>query len=341
MPIGESSQLGPKRKWRQSASSGSYDGPIWAVEKSRIGFPQPLPKLPVQLMPIAGNKQQLATWKNCQDEVRSVLDEEPLDYTEIGVYMRKGARDVHASPTLLISLKSDLDLNPAKSALVTIGHMLHEKGVKNLRVEIVDPDADLEEGIYPINYGHPLVKLWPRKIKDLVLDILKNVTFLELGVYRYGYTSQTAVPTITITVKDEKYSVREELKLAIVQVCASNGVPGMRVVVIIDEATMGCVLDGEPGYLAGLQSYVKQPGMGYSIGVGSIDAGSLGGYIDLVDRQTNLRRAAFLTCWHVLRPGDGDNLLPGQPSPIRGLAFFADSFKSTMREIRPTANGLS
>ena len=327
MPIGENSQLGPKRKWRESSSSGSYEGPVWAVEKSRIGFPQPLPKLPVQLMPIVGDKQQLATWKDCQDEVGSILDEEPLDYIMIGVFMRKGARDVHASPTLLIELNSDLDLALAKSPLVTIGHMLHEKGVKNLRVEIVDPNAYLEEGIYPINYGHPLVKLWPRKIKELVLDILKDVPFSELGVYKYGYTSQAAVPTITITVKEETYSVCEELKSAIVQVCASNGVPGMRVAVIIDEAKMGDLPDaGADGYWACLQSHVKQRGMGHSVGIGSTDAGSLGGYIELVDRQTSSRRPAFLTCWHVLRPGDGDNSLPGQPFLIDWFIFFANSF---------------
>ena len=341
-PVSESSQLGPKRKWRQSSSSGSYDGPYWIIERSRIGFPQPLPKLPIRLMAITGDKQQLATWKSCQDEAAAIVTEESLDFGEIGVYLRKGAGDTSPSPTLLISLNSDLDQDSAKSALVTIGHMLHDKGVKDLRVEIADPNAYLEERIFPINNDHPLVKLWPRKIKHLVLNLLEHVTLSELGVYRYGYSFHTAVPTITITVKDETYNVKEELKSAIVQVCSSNGAPGMRVAVVFDEVMMGVCDDAnDEGSLLGLQSHIMRPGMGHSIGVGSSDAGSLGGYIVLVDRQTNLQRPAFLTCWHVLRPGDGTNLLPGQFFPIKCLASSAESFKFSTRETRLTVNGLS
>jgi len=342
MSASESSQMSLKRKWRESSSSGSYDGPVWSSEKSRIGFPKPIPKLPIQIMPIVGDEHRLATWDSCKKEAASIANEESMDWGEIAVYLRKGAGEAHPSPTLLISLNSDLEQNSAKSALVTIGHMLHEKGVKDLRVEIADPEAYEEERIFPINDDHPLVQLWPRQVKHLVLDILEYVTFSELGVYNYGYSHQTAVPTITITVQDETYSIREELKSAIIQVCASNGAPGMRVAMVFDEAKMGILTDAnDDGYIAGLQSYTREPGMGHSIGVGSVDAGSLGGYLVLVDREKNIRRPAFLTCWHVLRPGDGTNLLPCQPFPIKHLASLADPLKCLTQERRLTVNGLN
>ncbi len=318
---GESSQGALKRKWRQSSSSGSYDGPVWTLERSRIGFPQPLPKLPVEISAITGaSEQQLEIWRSCRDEARAVITEEGLDFKEIGVYLRKGAGELHPSPTLLVSLRGNLDQDLGKSALITIGHMLHEKNVKGLRVEIADPQAYRVEAIYPINDDHRLVKLWPRKIRALVLDLLEYVKFSELGVYRYGYTDETAVPTITITVKNSSYDIREELKAAIVQVCASHGVSGMRVAVIYDEAKMH---DRDDGYLQGYQSYVKRPGMGQSIGTDNVGAGTMGGYLVLADHKNKIRRHVFLTCWHVLRPDD-KNVLAGECSSITRSCSKAD-----------------
>lgn len=194
--------------------------------------------------------------------------------------------------------------------------MLHERKVKNLYVEIADSQAYRLERIFPINSDHRLVQLWPRKIRALVLDLLEFVKFSELGVYKYGFTADTAVPTITITVKDPSFGIREELKTAIAQVCATNGAPGMRVAVIYDEARMHDDTVIDAAYEQGLQANVTQPGMGHSIGIDNVAAGSLGGYIVLVDDHNRVRQDAFLTCWHVLRPGT-KNVLPGKSHSLK------------------------
>ena len=313
---GESGQGKLKRKWRQSSSSGSYDGPVWRIERSRIGFPS-LPKLPIETFSIKASEKTLAAWRVCRDETQAIVTEEAMEWKEIGIYARKGAEDTEPSPTLLISLRGDLNLESAKSALVTIGHMLHERKIPDLRVEIADPGAYRIERIFHINHSHPLVKLWPRKLRAIVLDMLEYIKFSELGVYNYGFTAETAVPTITITVKNESYNIRDELKTAIVKLCASHGVPGMRVATIYGEAKMYIT---HSGALEGYQSYVMRPNMGHSIGTDSVGAGTLGGYIVLVDHQNNTRPHVMLTCWHVLRP-DVKQLPQGEIFPTTEMKY--------------------
>ena len=325
--IGGSSGQSVKRKWRESSSSASYDGPTWTIENSRVGFPQPLPRLPIQTTAVTTvSEEQQVIWKSCRDESHAIINEEGLEFKEIGIYMRRGTGESQPSPTLLITLRNEMNHDMAKSALVTIGHMLHEKDVRNLRVEIADPYAYRTENIYPINSDNCLVKLWPRKIRGLVLNLLEFVTFSELSVYEYGFTAKTAVPTIMITVQDASYNVREDLKSAIVQVCAANGAPNMRVAVIYEDVRMHeeDAFEIDEGYKQGFQALVQRPGMGHSIGIDDIAARTLGGYIILVDDENQSRTHAFLTCWHVLRPFR-KHAPPSKFPPFKCQASHTDS----------------
>ena len=305
---------GQKRKWREASSSSSYDGPILAMQESRIGFPQPLPKLPVTVRPIMGDKDQLEIWKLCQETTVEIISEEGLAFDEVALYSRKGAGDMHFSPSLLISLKTIFEEHSAKNALITIGYMLHELGVKNLQVEMANPMAYQQKSVFPVSHDHPLVTLWPHHIRDMVLRELENVPFSELGVYSYGFSIE-ARATITITVENESVDVQEDLRSAIIGICESHGISEMHVAFIIDQAKLGgppvtAQDEVDDGFFEGMQSYAERPGMGHSIGVGDNDAGTLGGYLCLVDHSKNIRKMVFLTCWHVLRPGDGSNKLP-------------------------------
>lgn len=81
-PAGESA--GQKRKWRHSPNSSSYDGPVLSIQKSRIGFPQPLPNLPVKPTLAMAGEQQLAAWNSCQEATVEIISEEGLEFDEVG-----------------------------------------------------------------------------------------------------------------------------------------------------------------------------------------------------------------------------------------------------------------
>lgn len=227
-----------KLYWRQSPSSVSYHGPNLAVEDSRGGFPKPLPRLPAQSFAISGggDEKWLGKLRSCKDEAREIVTEGLL-WGEICVFLRKEAGEAQPFPTLIIILLEDIDHGKLESALVTIGYMLHEKNVKDLRVEIAGPNAYAkeEERVFVMDVNHPIVELWPRQIRLKVLDLLRDVRWSEVGVYTYGYNFRTAVPTVTIAVKDDTCGMTEEFKRAIEQVCAENGAPGMRVAVLFGE----------------------------------------------------------------------------------------------------------
>lgn len=181
--------------------------------------------------------------------------------------------------------------------------MLRCNNATDLRAEIMEPDALEVKKVYPVACDHPLVELWPNKIRSRVLDALKFIEWSEVGVYNFGFSRKTSVTSVVITVRAEEYDLREELKTNIGEICASAGVLGIPTEVIFDQTTMSLGYhSGIWGAEAGLQSYCQRPGMSHSIGARSpgAGAGTVGGYIALVDPKTNNRRSCILTTWHAI-----------------------------------------
>lgn len=51
---------------------------------------------------------------------------------------------------------------------------------------------------------HYIVALWAKTIRSRVLAMLEDFDFLESGVWRWGFTAQSAKKTILILVKNKK-----------------------------------------------------------------------------------------------------------------------------------------
>lgn len=81
-------------------------------------------------------------------------------------------------------------------------------------------------------YDYPLVSIQPKILRQLILDILKDAYWCELGVYTYGRTEEEAEPSIVITTPDKKKSDWNNLGERIRKVCAENGLSDLKMVVV-------------------------------------------------------------------------------------------------------------
>lgn len=93
------------------------------------------------------------------------------------------------------------------------------------------------------------------------------------------------------------------MRKRLLKICA--GFDAHQLNVVIEEGRTFKGFDRDAGSKKGRQSYVEKVSMEYSIGMENTDAGTLGGYLVLVDSKNPLdRKTVFMTNWHVLRPSD-------------------------------------
>ena len=310
-PPGEGYSL--KRKWEErssqrsssGSSSGSYDGPIVRSEPSepRAGFPVPLPQLPLNFKSIPSNHARIPVWQECQSHVRDIFDEAGIDFETIGTSMVKGKNEPHAKPTIVIRVKPNTDKSLWKSTLITVGKMLHSNNALELHVTILEPEAEEQDHAFAIPDDHPLIKIWPERLEDTVLEIVDDIDWLQLNVCKWGRTEQAAKPSILIIVKDKTEAPWDKVCQTIRETCASRGAADLGVAV--EEGELMGAFGDDPGARQGHQSLQQEIPMGYSIGVEPTGGGTMGGYLVLVDpKKPQEKTPIFLTNWHVVRPSN-------------------------------------
>ena len=162
------------------------------------------------------------------------MQEAKIDFTEIGTFMVKGVHEPHeteANPTILITVKDSTDKALWRPTLNAIGHMLHVHDALDLHVIIMDPKAEEHKYAFSGPWDHPIVELWPEKLRDPVLELIEDFSWLSVGVSDWGLTEHNAKPTIVIIVKDKKEAPWDELTREILQICAAGGAPYLEVAV--------------------------------------------------------------------------------------------------------------
>lgn len=85
---------------------------------------------------------------------------------------------------------------------------------------------------YIIPFDHPLVSLYPKALRQPILNILKDIDWREIGVYNYGRTEGEAEPTIVVVTSDKRKLDIISLGERVHEVCAENGAPDLKMVVI-------------------------------------------------------------------------------------------------------------
>ena len=310
-PPGERYPL--KRKWEvrssQRSSSGSssdsYDGPSVRLELSepRAGFPAPLPQLPLNIKGIFSDDARIPVWQECQSHVRDIFDEAGIDFESIGTYMVKGKNEPQAKPTIVIRVKSNTNKSLWRPTLITVGKMLHSNNALELHATILEPEAEEQDNAFSIPGDHPLIKIWPERLKHAVLEIVDDIDWLQLSVCKWGPTEQAAKPSILIIVKDKTEAPWDKICQTIRETCASRGVAYLGVAV--EEGELIGAFDDDPGARQGHQSFQQGIPMGHSISVKPRGGGTMGGYLVLVDpKKPQEKTTIFLTNWHVVRPSN-------------------------------------
>lgn len=183
----------------------------------------PLPQLPLNFKSIPSNHARIPVWQECQSHVRDIFDEAGIDFETIGTSMVKGKNEPHAKPTIVIRVKPNTDKSLWKSTLITVGKMLHSNNALELQVTILEPEAEEQDHAFAIPDDHPLIKIWPERLEDAVLEIVDDIDWLQLNVCKWGRTEQAAKPSILIIVKDKTEAPWDKVCQTIRETCASRG----------------------------------------------------------------------------------------------------------------------
>ncbi len=311
-PPGQKESL--KRKYEElsssksssGSSSDSYDGPVVAIRENLASFPSPAPKLPVEIKGIPNAYPSLPLWRECLAEVNLILEQEELDFNSIRLDIVRGADEKHSKPTILIRVPEGTDKSRWRSILITIGQMLHVKDSLELQVMLIEPSAEEQERTFSIAADDPVIHVWPKSLKEPIFKLVENMDWLELSVCNWGYTRDSAKPTVLIIVEEKIEGAWDDVCQRISGICAASGLPGLQIVVEEGEL-MGAFMAEDAGHRQGYQSYQEKVSMGHSIGVEARGGGTLGGYLNLVDPNSPANKTTvFLTNWHVVRPSDPD-----------------------------------
>jgi hypothetical protein len=246
----------------------------------------------------------LPLWRECLAEVNAILEEEKLDFDSIRVEIVKGADEKHSKPTIMIRVPEGTDKSRWRSILITVGQMLHVKNSLELQVMIIEAEVEEPKRAFSIEANEPLMHVWPRSLKKPIYELIEDMDWLELSVCNWGRTRDSAKPTVLIIVEEEIEGAWDEVCRQISGICAASGLPSLQVVVEEGELT-GAFKAEDAGHKQGYQSYEEKIPMGHSIGIEGKGAGTLGGYLNLIDPENPANKTTvFLTNWHVVCPSD-------------------------------------
>lgn len=214
-------------------------------EEFRAGLPAPLPEQPLATKPPDPEKSRLSLWIRCQANAEAIIQEAEMQYSTIGIFDLKGAKNFTWKPTMMIRVNSNAEKGNWSPTLVTIAQMLHASGALDLHVLIVTPEAEERLGTFTIEPGDPIVNIWKETLEKPILDALEYIDFLELGLFNWGASVDSATLAILIIVDDKKMFRCEEIRKNLLDICAGHGV--RNVDVVIEEGRPFEGFDRDPG----------------------------------------------------------------------------------------------
>lgn len=287
------------------SSEEEHPYPNIESEEFRCGFNKPLPMEPIRLAAIWGERR-VNVWRNCTEQAVTICKGKDLEVSEIGTYMICGAYSESFAPTILISVKNDTQKALWKPILINISRVLLEEDCQELHA-LISCTSVLEipeMHIFPVEPKNLLVNLWPELMLKNVLWILRwhHLYFDSVEVFYLGETRDQSLLKILITTRNIEQVNWNKAKAEVESYCVAKGFP---LGVVIERGRIA-ITRASPTLTGGFveRGYIQSVPMGTSVGVLAKGEGSLGGYIQLRDRQSGAVQVFAMTNYHVVRGDD-------------------------------------
>lgn len=298
---GEAKQL---RFWEDEASSksssgsssGSYDGTIVKLAET-ISATEYLPSKPIQYLPLTNHPSQTA-WNACRKHAVQILEDVGINWTSLLIQLERDSSN-RIRPIMLIMVTDASRHELWRDTTILLDKMLYVRDIRDLAIEFSVPEGP-DNFCFPIEPAHPLVALWPQKLRLPVVMILEQSTpWQTMSVFRYGLSNSSATPTVLITVPDIKSQDYSALEHVLNNELSRLHASSLRVKIVQGELNGRINAELPTGGLS-LQTYAKLANMGCSIGTDDRGSGTLGGYVR-ISKGDGKTRICALTNFHVVR----------------------------------------
>jgi hypothetical protein len=251
----------------------------------RMGWPKPLPVLPVRQTPILGETEYAAKFSSVARGFQAILDAERIHGSPRLVFRHSYEEKVPSEEdvTILVDCKVGAIswLNPLKEARKLLArHEIH------FRVEFLDSDIPSRFN-HAISPNDPIASEWKLHNRARVLSVVEEADWQTVNVFRRGNSHEPSECPLTLLIT--AYDTHEDYWWDHLM---PNIEKFWRHKVELNAATN--ILSTDQG------SVLKSLSMGSSIGVkGATESGTLGGSLTL--RWNNGDKAAVgLTNHHVV-----------------------------------------
>ncbi len=289
----------------------------------RVGAPETLRPMPLLNLQLSQNSPLPAQLDYIQSKVVEIFASHEVSYSCIDIVSRTtvGGGQAAAQETVLVTCRQDTTRSWGEVAR-QCARFFFEQGFPQLQIEIVHLEKFFLPFEHPLRDDHPVLRDWNWETvgKEVTKTMRYHLTGLwnAIGVYNYGRTLATAVPTIVVTVDQGAIADWSSMTKILVQILSRYGMGYLQV-----EFTPGQVSlpDGKTiPRIIPVENLPRQPVVGASIGIHhDTGAGTLGGFVVLT--KGNQRLYCGLTTHHVVRPSDKllaarhnqNGIKPGQP----------------------------
>lgn len=222
--------------------------------------------------------------------------------------LRQSKNDPEAQPvpTIVILATRHIVDDVWLKAARQIYSLLCHNGLKQVSVEILDPEAELPPKTFPVLREEPVYKKWDSVLRAILKDIEKKDLVL-IGCYRRGRNSkpQENPPTVLVIVDIHSKKNWKPTRDLIVEILRRFHLPMVAVEICKDELVTA--FGAQEGFDNEILKRKAMPGGPIANVNNKLGSGSLGGFIELQDAKLGKWSSPYaLTCYHVVHGGMED-----------------------------------
>lgn len=190
-------RIAKKSSEESETSISSTASVIDASNPFRLGFPAPLPALPVGHS--SCDEKFPVSYDDIIREVTSLLKRWDISWVSVVVVSRRASAIVSDKrPTIIITAQAVKDDSWYLFVKDTQEYLL-KSSLDKVCVEIHDPDGLKIPAHFPIEPEHPIVSVWQKLQKDII-TVLTPLCWYSLSVVRRGYDNNAQSNPVTIII---------------------------------------------------------------------------------------------------------------------------------------------
>jgi len=241
-------------------------------------------------------------WEPTKNAIIGYLEARVITWEVVTLINRRNPRHRASQDdlTILISAPHDPSSDSWYLMLQDLQGYLQERGLTQLRVEIIDERYARVPDHFIVEPSHPLVYAWPG-IRDRIIEALGPAPWLSLTAIRRGVNKIPEENPITILITTPNPLCLRLMLKPIISICANAGFP-LQVEVLEESGVFG--MDNPSERVLDVGSFANPIPMGSSVSSKSAQDRSetIGGGILLT--KGNLCVRTGVTNFHVLRTKD-------------------------------------